>query len=146
MTAALLETLATAGVRVRLGAPGKLKLSGDQSAIDRFIPEIRAHKAELLARLAANADPLPLTQDQRDSIREAITERAAIQEYDGGLSRSEAENQATRAMRVYRYCLTDKPTDWLVMIAPGCDLDEARRTLVGQFGAGRLIDVRESAS
>jgi hypothetical protein len=42
---------------------------------------------------------------------------------------------------VYRYRLTDKPDSWLTMIAPGCDLEEARRTVVLKFGAGRVLDV-----
>jgi hypothetical protein len=46
-------------------------------------------------------------------------------------------------MRVYQYRLTDKPDTWLTMLAPGCDLDEARRSLVLRFGPERLIDVRE---
>jgi len=47
-------------------------------------------------------------------------------------------------MSVYRYRLTDKPGTWLVLIAPGCDLDEARRVLENQFGAERLIEVVEN--
>jgi hypothetical protein len=77
-------------------------------------------------------------------IQEAIEERAAILEFDADLPRTQAEAQATNAMRVYRYRVTDKPHDWLVMIAPGCDLEEARRILIGRFGETRLIDVRES--
>lgn len=142
MTATLLETLATAGLRVRLGNPGKLRLSGDQAAINRFLPEIRARKAELLALLATNADTPAFSEGQRGGIREAIAERAAVQEQDGGLSRSEAETRATRAMRVYRYRLSDKPNDWLVMIAPGCDLTEARRSLIARFGIERLAEVQ----
>jgi hypothetical protein len=37
-------------------------------------------------------------------------------------------------MRVYRYRLIDKPDTWLTMIAPNCDLEEARRCLRLRFG------------
>jgi hypothetical protein len=37
-------------------------------------------------------------------------------------------------MRVYRYRLIDKPDTWLTMIAPDCDLEEARRSLRLRFG------------
>ena len=43
-------------------------------------------------------------------------------------------------MRVYRYRLLDKPDTWLTMIAPDCDLEEARRCLRLRFGE-RLTEV-----
>lgn len=59
MTAALLFDLSAAGVKVRMDEQGTLKASGDQAALDRWLPEIRTHKAEILALLAAN-DPEPV--------------------------------------------------------------------------------------
>ncbi len=47
-------------------------------------------------------------------------------------------------MSVYRYRLTDKPDTWLILIAPGDDLNEARRVLKNQFGAERVIEVVEN--
>ncbi|MBK1716671.1 hypothetical protein [Thiocystis violacea] len=75
------------------------------------------------------------------AIHEAIEERAAILEHEAHLPRPQAETQAARAMRVYRYRLTDHP-DWLTLIAPGCDLEEARRALVSRFGAERVLDIQ----
>lgn len=138
----LLANLRAAGVRLDITERGTLRYQGDQSAVDCWLPRIRQSKAELLALLSADTGPPPLTPEQRNGIREAIAERAAIQEYDGGLSRSEADAQARHAMRVYRYRLTERPADWLVMIAPGCDLDEARRTLIARFGSERLLEVQ----
>jgi len=83
-----------------------------------------------------------LTADDHADVAEAIEERAAIQEYDGGLPRPEAERQARTAMRVYTYRLTDDPEQWLVMIAPGCELAEAKRSIRRQFGAERVLEVR----
>ncbi len=54
MSLAFLSDLSGAGVTVRVAA-GQLKVSGDQSAIRRWLPEIRQHKAELLVALAAEA-------------------------------------------------------------------------------------------
>jgi hypothetical protein len=77
-----------------------------------------------------------------DDIAEHLAERAAIQEYDGGLTREQAETEARRTLRVFEYRLTDNPDTWLVLIAPGCDLAEAQRNLRARFG-GRLIDARK---
>ena len=54
-----------------------------------------------------------------------------------GILRSEAP--ATRG--VYEYKLTDS-LSWLVLLAPGVDLNNARRTLEAQFGEDRLVEVR----
>ena len=51
-------------------------------------------------------------------------------------------NEAPRTLRVFQYRLTDNPAAWLVMIAPGCDRDEALECLRRRFGK-RLIDVTE---
>lgn len=123
---------------------GRLVVAPASRLTDEIRALIRQYKTEWLALLSARTKPPPLTADQHNGIQEAITERAAIQEYDGGLSRSHADMQATRAMRIYRYRVADHPHEWLTLIAPGCDLEEARRTLVGQFGAARLIAVEES--
>lgn len=44
------------------------------------------------------------------------------------------------AKHVFRYRLIDKPS-WLTMIAPGCDLAEARRVLKMMY-PGRVVSVR----
>lgn len=140
--AVLLANLRAAGLRLDITERGTLHYQGDQSAVDRWLPRIRQCKADLMALLSADTVPPPLTPDQHTGIHEAIAERAAIQEHDGGFSRAEAEFQARRAMRVYRYRLTDRPADWLVMIAPGCDLEEARHSLIARFGVERLLEVQ----
>ncbi|MBK5966186.1 hypothetical protein CCR95_19390 [Thiocystis minor] len=143
MNAAALLTEATqAGVSLAATERGTLKYSGDPSALERLLPEIRQHKAEILALLRDQDAPLLLSAETQADIQEAIDERAAIQEFDGGLLRQDAETQAASAMRVYRYRVIEKPNVWLVMIAPGCDLEEARQTLIGQFGAHRLLEIK----
>ncbi|WP_295400628.1 hypothetical protein [uncultured Thiocystis sp.] len=137
---ALLNDLACANVRLSLTADTGLEATGDRAALDCWLPVIRARKDELRAQLAATTPP-PLTGTERADLREAIEERAAILEFDGHLSRAQAETAATSAMRVYRYRLSDRPTDWLIMLAPGCDLEEARRVLALRFGSERVIEV-----
>ena len=88
-----------------------------------------------------NRELPPLTPTQRRDLQEAVDERAAILEFDAGQPRLQAEMQARNALRVYRYRVTDRPTEWLTLIAPGCDLDEARQTLIQRFGAERVIEV-----
>jgi hypothetical protein len=100
---------------------------------------IRAHKVELLRLLggAVSASPKPTSEDQ-----EANAGRATGCGPDGGESREAAALRARHAMRVYRYRLIDKPDTWLTMIAPDCDLEEARRSLRLRFGE-RLTAVVE---
>lgn len=99
---------------------------------------LRQHKAELLRLLTSP----PIAPQDHDAIQEAAEERAAIRQLDGGEPCEVAEQQARAAMRVYQYRITDKPTSWLTLIAPGCDLDEARRLLARRFHS-RLIEVIE---
>ena len=47
----------------------------------------------------------------------------------------------TQKSHVYHYRLTDNPEAWLVMLAPGCDMEEARRVLDLQY-PGRVLAVR----
>ena len=124
---------------------GTLYVSPIEQITDALRAKIRANKPELLA-LLSGAEPPPLSPADNEAIREAIEERAAIREFDGGESRQVAERAARTAMRVYHYRLTDRPDTWLTMLAPGCDLDEARRTLALRFGPERLVEVRERMS
>jgi hypothetical protein len=79
--------------------------------------------------------------DAQEAIEEHLGERAAIMEFDGGLPRDQAETEARRALQVFKYRITDSPDSWLVLIAPGCDLDDARESLRRRFGS-RLVDVQ----
>jgi hypothetical protein len=145
MTAtALLERAARQGVTVEV-CDGSLKLAGPSQSVETLLPEIRVAKPELLA-LLSGAEPPPISPADHEAIREAIAERAAIREIDGGEDRATAEREAAAGMRIYQYRIADKPDTWLTMLAPGCDLDDARHSLMLRFGADRLIDVRERTS
>ena len=100
---------------------------------------IRAHKVELL-RLLTEAVLSPAELKGED--REAIEKRATFRMLDGGASRKATVERPPSSMRVYRYGLLDKPDTWLTMIAPDCDLEEARRSLRLRFGE-RLTAVVE---
>jgi len=91
------------------------------------------------ATFATSATLAELSAHDREAIEEAIEERAAIREFDGGQTRDVAEREARAAMRVYRYRLADSPDTWLVMIAPGCNLAEAWGALNLQFGPHRVL-------
>ena len=101
---------------------------------------LRANKTALIALLARETEA-PLPPETHEAMEESIAERAAIREFDGGEPRAVAEREARAAMRVYQYRITDKPASWLTLIAPGCDLDEARRIITNRFGAARVLDV-----
>ncbi|RKT47496.1 hypothetical protein [Thiocapsa rosea] len=96
---------------------------------------IRANKPELLAllRKANPHAPPPLSDAGHEAIREQ----------EAGEPREVAEREVAAGMRVFQYRLADKPNRWLIVLAPGCDLDEARHALTLRFGPERLIDVRE---
>lgn len=91
---------------------------------------LRAHKAEILHLLEIN-----------ESLREHTEERSAVMEFDGGVNRKEAEQQAKKT-RVYEYRLTDNPDIWLTKITPNYALNQAERSCRMVFG-DRLIEVRE---
>lgn len=96
---------------------------------------IRKHKAHLLL-LVNRPEPPPLTADETADIEEAVQERAAIREFDGGEDRATADTNAASGMRVYRLLIAmgeGQEPRWITMLAPGCDLAEAERTAFIRF-------------
>lgn len=92
--------------------------------------------------------PPALTPAEQQDIRDAVAERAAIQEYDGGLSRAQAQQTARGAMRVFRACVDmgpDRPAHWVTMLLPGCDLQAAAKAAAWQF-PGRVLDLLEQTA
>jgi hypothetical protein len=73
------------GVTLALSPSGDLKVGGRPSAVQRWLPDIRAHKPDIVACLQSEFAKLQ---------EEAFEERAAIMEFDGGLPREEAERAA----------------------------------------------------
>lgn len=135
----------------RMSAAGVImRANGDRLAVESRAPLtdqqrawIRTHKGDLLRLLSAPRPvPVELTDDQREALREAYEERAAIREIEGGETRMEAEALARSAQRVYQYRLSDNPGTWLILLCPGCDLEDARHHLTWRFGA-RLLEVIE---
>jgi hypothetical protein len=124
---------------------GTLYVSPIEQITDALRVKIRANKSELLA-LLSGAEPPPLSPADREAIREAISERAGIREFDGAEGRATAEREAAAGMRVFLYRLADRPDTWLTMLAPGCDFDEARRSLALRFGPERVVEVRVGAA
>ena len=92
------------GVTLRFDS-GKLKITGDGEAVNRWLPLIRESKAEIIEALKVGAGD---TVEPID--REAWEERAAIAEFDGGLTRPDAEALAWREddRRRCRQCLNLK--------------------------------------
>lgn len=109
---------------------------------------IRQHKTELLF-LVSLPEPPALTPEEQDDIAEAVAERSAIREFDGGEDRATAEAQAVSAMRVYRLLIAmgeGEEPKWVTMLAPGCDLAEAERTARLKFGSRLLAIVTNAAT
>jgi hypothetical protein len=80
----LLQHLRGAGFKLDV-AGNKLMVAPAGALTDDYRQAIRDHKAALLALLAGEAD---------DAEHEAFEERAAIMQFDGGLSRADAETEA----------------------------------------------------
>ncbi len=75
-----------------------------------------------------------------DMAQETLSRMATHHQSYGEISEiNESESPPTRG--VYEYKLTDS-LSWLVLLAPGVDLNDARRTLEAQFGEDRLVEVR----
>jgi hypothetical protein len=106
--------------------PTKIDLTDTQRTF------IKKHKQAIIRQLSN-------TQLQQN-IREQIEERAAIMEFDGGLSRADADVAATRSINVFLYRTTEKPNSELTVIMGDTNLDEAIEKLKNQFG-DKLISV-----
>jgi hypothetical protein len=90
-------------------------------------------------RVAAN--PASLCPADQEAITEAMEERSAIQEHEGGMARGDAEREARTAMRVFRYRLVSGK-GWCTLIAPGWTLAGAEHDLRGRYG-DRFVKVVE---
>ncbi|MBF0255897.1 MAG: hypothetical protein HQL47_05425 [Gammaproteobacteria bacterium] len=82
--------------------------------------------------------PKPVSSD---SLTEAIREKAAVLEFDAGLTREAADHRAPAAIGVFRFRLSDDPTKTHTLLDPGADLAGATATLHHQFGAERVLSV-----
>jgi hypothetical protein len=87
--AEVVERAAGDGVLIALSPSGGVSAKGVQSAVDRWLPAIRQNKAAIIRLLRPGEDGWS-TQDWRAF----FGERAGIAEFDGGLSRVEAEASA----------------------------------------------------
>ena len=61
-------------------------------------------------------------------------------EFDGGLSRQDADVAAAKSMRVYCYRVKSKPNSELTVIMPNTELPEAIEKLKEKYG-DRLLSV-----
>ena len=129
------------------GKPNTVLVTPREAITDEHRRLIRTHKPELLSLLTRRPMPVPpLPPPDREAIREAIAERAAIREYDGGESRPLAEHQAHAAMRVYQVLVAmdpGQPPRWATLLAPGCELAEATHAAQGRFGPKRVLEIHE---
>src|SRR5687767_1561206 len=70
---------------------------------------IREHKIELLGLLTPNP------ADAHEALTKAVEERAAVMEYDGGLSRADAERQARQAYKAWLFQLHGR-WEWFTLL------------------------------
>jgi hypothetical protein len=78
------------GVSLTLSPAGTIKATGDGAAVNRWLTVIRERKAEIADVLKVGAGDTAAEPFDR----EAFEERAGIAEFDGGLTREDAERLA----------------------------------------------------
>ena len=139
------QQLVAAGFTLRADG-GLLRVSPAARVGQRLQKLIRQHKAALL--VLVNQPPALTADEQADSV-EASEERAAIREFDGNEERATAEVQAANAMRVYRLLIAmgeGQGSQWVTLLAPGCDLAEvagiAQRKFPGRVQMVRLANLK----
>ncbi len=105
--AAIINEAMADGVSLTISTTGTIKATGDGAAVNRWLPAIREQKAGIVEALKVGAGD---TADAEPVDREAWEERAAIAEFDGGLTRPAAETLAWREddRRRCRQCLNLK--------------------------------------
>jgi hypothetical protein len=140
---ALLAAVRSAGLSLTV-AGTTLKIHGPRAAVAEWTPMLRPHKAALLELLT----PPALSAADLEVIDEALAERAAIREFEGGEPRPHAEAQARTAMRCYRILVTmddPQPPRWVTLVAPGLSLADARHDAEGRFW-GRVLKIHEQVA
>lgn len=79
----IISTLTARGVHLTRDETGHLRAGPAAAVTPELADLIRQHRAELLAALAPPPDPL--------AVREFFDERAAVFEFEGGVTRADAE-------------------------------------------------------
>jgi hypothetical protein len=97
--ASMLKQARTDGLKITLTPEGEITARGPQPAIAKWTPILRLHRPEIIALL--KADAAPVAQWDANDWAAFFNERAAVAEFDGGLSRHEAESMA------YRSCVSE---------------------------------------
>lgn len=127
----ILNDITNAGLNISL-VGDQLRIANPERLNDSLRDLIRANKSEII-KYFSNTQ---LLQD----IRERTEERSAIMEFDGGLSRQDADVAAAKSMRVYCYRVKSKPNSELTVIMPNTELPEAIEKLKEKYG-DRLLSV-----
>ena len=127
----ILNDITNAGLNISL-VGDQLRIANPERLNDSLRDLIRANKSEII-KYFSNTQ---LLQD----IRERTEERSAIMEFDGGLSRQDADAAAAKSMRVYCYRVKSKPNSELTVIMPNTELPEAIEKLKEKYG-DRLLSV-----
>jgi hypothetical protein len=97
--AAIIERAARDGVLLTLSPSGGISAKGAQSAIDRWLPALRQSKAEIVLLLRPGGYGWSV-----EDWHTFFKERAAIAEFDGGLTGAEA------VARAFKCCISG----WLI--------------------------------
>lgn len=120
---ALINEARKAGITLLLYG-GSLKVRGNQEIVQKFVPELKAHKPEIIEALKAEQE-----SDRLEDYSELYHEQAGKHEYQNNLSRDEAEKLAVRT--VWHYVM--KAGDHGKLFSNDLTYDEARHSLEHKF-------------
>jgi hypothetical protein len=86
--AALIEQANRDGVTITKTTTGTVKVRGDRTKLEHWLPILREHKPDIEAEIVC--------REQAEDLREHFNERAAILEHDANLPREQAEAEAAK--------------------------------------------------
>ena len=125
----VIERAAEGGVLIALSPSGRISAKGVQSAIDRWFRALQQSKADIVKLLRPGADGWAV-----EDWLGLFDERAGIAEFDGGLSRTQAE------VRAFACCIAEwlnrNPAYSPAGTCFGCGSHEASNHPLLAFGIG----------
>jgi hypothetical protein len=129
---AILQRARADGVTLALAEPETINVGGKRGVVERWLPSVRAHKAELVRLLSR---PVLWQSQSQTTVRET-EERLAIVEHDGELQKIEAENRVRMYAWQWRNVDYDPRNGFGAgtLITASADAETVKQELEARFG------------
>ena len=112
--ATIIKQASDDGVTITASSTGHLKLVGDQTAVNRWVPVIREHKPDILVALQTDPAVLAikawLAADKADALECGMTDCRDCANYRGH-DRTCAAKKCPTPLTLYRRCELFKPKE-----------------------------------